>query len=128
MNWSLVSSLIRRQDRPTGLDAEHRAEPQVLADALVHHLLVDTPPSSIGRMRATPQVRILKHAPDAQHLEALGLVRIDQELISHQSPMVFDELQRIVDAGQASLPRHLSRDSPKELVDTETSEQYSSLS
>ena len=83
----IESALDLRKRGHTGPDAQHRPKPQVLTDALVHHLFVHAATTSVRGMRTNREVLIAKHAPDTEHLEALRFVRLDKESISHvQSP------------------------------------------
>ena len=66
------------------VDTEHRPKPDIFADALVHHVLVHTAPASIGRVGAHGQILVSEHAPGANHLDALGLVSLNQKLVSHR--------------------------------------------
>src|SRR5262249_57991286 len=51
--------LRRRQRRFTYVNTKHISEPQVLADALMHHLLMHAAPASGARLRAGPPVCIV---------------------------------------------------------------------
>src|SRR5262249_11023454 len=67
----------------TDVDSEHIAKPQVLAYALVHHLLVDAAPSYICCIGANLEIFIAKLAPYTNDLYAFRRVGIHQELVSH---------------------------------------------
>ena len=74
---------VRRKRRRADLNAEHRAKPQVLADALVNHLFVHAATTFVCGMWSDREVFVAEHAPHTEDLEAFRFVRIDQELISH---------------------------------------------
>ena len=52
------------------IDPEHAAEPEILAHALVHHLLMHTTAPSIVGARADGQIIVRELAPDADHLDS----------------------------------------------------------
>src|SRR5579872_4331499 len=52
----------------------------------MHHMLVQRAPSLVLRMGADRHVRIIEHAPDAEHLEPLGRVGLDKEGVAGASP------------------------------------------
>jgi hypothetical protein len=61
------SGLVCRQWRRANINAEHRPKPEVLANTLMHHVLVDAAPAYIDRMRAEREILILEHGPNANH-------------------------------------------------------------
>ena len=77
------SALDLRQRGHAGPDAQHRPKPQVLADTLVHHLLVHAAAPSVRGMRTNRQILVAEHAPDTEHLQALRFVRLHEESVSH---------------------------------------------
>src|SRR5262249_48888133 len=81
----LQAGFSRWEWRGAHIEAEHVDKPQVLADTLVHHMLVDAPPSRIRRIRADRQVFVFEHAPNAYNLYPLGLVSLDEKVVFHSS-------------------------------------------
>src|SRR5260370_16421603 len=79
----LPPHLLRRQRRRAHVNSQHGAKPEVLAHALVHHLLPHAAPSPVVRSRTHRQILIAKLAPHADNLHALGLVCLYQEVVSH---------------------------------------------
>src|SRR5262245_35266647 len=53
------------QWRRAHVDTEHRSKPGVLADTLMHHMLMETTPARIGRVGAYRQILVGEHAPGA---------------------------------------------------------------
>ncbi len=53
---------------------EHRPEPDVLADTLMHHMLMPTATTHIGRVGSDRKILIREHAPGADHFDALRLI------------------------------------------------------
>jgi hypothetical protein len=74
----------RRERRRADVDAEHRPEPRVLADALVDHLFAHAAAAGIAGPRPGCHVRLGEFAPHAEHLQPFGLVALDQEVVSHE--------------------------------------------
>ena len=72
-----------RERRRADIDAEHGAEPGVLADALVNHVLVDAAAPRIVLPRADREIVVSELAPDAEDLQPFGLVAVDQKVVSH---------------------------------------------
>src|SRR5262245_36883980 len=66
-----------RKRRRTDIDAQHAPKPGVLADALMHHVLVHAASARIRRMRPHWKILVPELAPDAQDFEPLGLVALD---------------------------------------------------
>src|SRR5215472_10019143 len=52
----------------------------------MHHLLAHAAPARISRIRPYRQIFVAKFAPHAEHLDALGLIGLDQEVVSHVAP------------------------------------------
>ena len=77
------SGFLFGQRRLPHVDPENVREPEILADALVHHLLMDAAAAPVGRVRSHRQVVVGGHAPHAQRLEALGLVGVDEKIEAH---------------------------------------------
>src|SRR4051794_27282460 len=77
-----------RQRRSADIDIEHRSKPDVLADTLMHHMLMEAPAARIDRMRTYGKIVIGEHAPGTDHLDALRVICIDQKLVSHQESPV----------------------------------------
>ena len=69
----------RRSARPARRAPSVLERIQILADTLVHHLLVHAPSTPVSWMRTDREVVVAKHAPHAQYFEAFGAVRIDEE-------------------------------------------------
>src|SRR5512144_3161231 len=63
-----------RQRRCADVDPEHVAKPEILAYALMHHLLMDAAASPVGRVGTDRQILVGEHAPDADDFDALGFV------------------------------------------------------
>jgi len=80
-----------RQWRRAHINPQHRPKPNVLAGALMHHLLVDASPPRISHARPKGKFLIPKLAPHAHHLDSLGLVRLHQKIVSHRmSPLAWN--------------------------------------
>ena len=75
--------LRNRQRRRSHINAQHVAEPQILAHALMHHLLLHAAPPRIALARPHRQILIAKLAPNANHLHPLSRVRPHQKFVSH---------------------------------------------
>jgi len=75
-----------RQRRRSDVDIEHRSEPEILTDTLMHHVFMDTTAARIGLIGARGQVLVTEHAPHAEHLHALCFIHVDQKVISHSGP------------------------------------------
>src|SRR5262249_36623651 len=73
----LVPQVRCKQWECVDINAQHPLEPQILAHALVHHLLQEAAATVVGWVRAETKVSIVEHAPHAQDLEPLSLVRVD---------------------------------------------------
>src|ERR1051326_7602204 len=72
--------------RRPDVDIEHRPEPDVLADTLMHHMLMEVTAALIGGVGTDWKVMVRKHAPGADHFDALRLISLDQKVISHRGP------------------------------------------
>src|SRR5678810_774346 len=72
-----------RERRSTDLDAQHVPKPQVLAHALMHHLLVHAPAARIALPRPYREVFVLELAPHAQDFHSFRLVSLDQKIVFH---------------------------------------------
>src|SRR6185312_607361 len=72
-----------RERRSTHLDAQHVPKPQVLAHALMHHLLVHAAAAWIALPRPYWKVLVRKLAPHAQYLHSFRLVSLDQKIVFH---------------------------------------------
>src|SRR5450756_225291 len=79
-----------RERRGTDFDAQRVAKPQVLAHALMYHLLVHAASARIALLRPYRKVLILELAPHAQDLHALRLVSLDQKIILHGNTSLAD--------------------------------------
>src|ERR1700685_117340 len=79
--WRLAEA--DRSVRLTHIDAQHVAKPQILAHALMYHLLPHTPPARVVRPRTHRHVLIPELAPHADHLHAFSGVRLDKKFVSH---------------------------------------------
>src|SRR6478735_3682006 len=75
-----------RQRRCTDVYVEHRPKPDVLADTLMHHMLMETAAARIGRVGTDRKIMIREHAPGADHFDTLRLISLDQKVISHRGP------------------------------------------
>ncbi len=73
----LQTSLRMWQGWRAHVDPQHVAKPQILAHALMHHLLVHATPSTVGRVRAHQKVVVLELTPHADHLDAFRCVCVD---------------------------------------------------
>ena len=80
----LESRLLRRQRRRAHVDAEHRPEPRILADALMHHVLANAAPARVIPVRPDSEIVVSELAPDAEYLDAFGGVAVDQEVVFHR--------------------------------------------
>src|SRR2546426_2323584 len=78
------ASFLRRQRRRAHVNAEHVAEPSVLADALVHHLLVDASSARVALARTRGKLLVAELAPHADHLDSLAGVGFDEEAVFHR--------------------------------------------
>src|SRR5947209_6458211 len=76
--------LICRQRRRLNINVEHCSKPEVFANTLMHHVLLDTAPTHVAWVRPEREVLVIEHGPGADHLDALGFVRFDQKVVSHQ--------------------------------------------
>jgi len=79
----LQASLLFGQRWSAYVDPEHVAEPQVFGHALVHHLLVDTAASGVTQARTDREIFVAEFAPDAEDLDTLGFVGLDEEFEFH---------------------------------------------
>src|SRR5712692_584248 len=75
--------LHRRQRRRVDVDPQHVQEPQILARALVHHLLPHAPPSRISPSRTHRKILVTEFAPDAYDLDPFRLIGFNKEVVSH---------------------------------------------
>src|SRR5688572_10973407 len=78
------SGFVQRQRRCSYVDAQHVAKPGVLADALVHHLFVHAPSARITAPRTNGEIGVDELAPDADDLDALRGVSINEEIVGHK--------------------------------------------
>src|SRR5579863_7427394 len=60
----LPANLARGQRWRFHINAENGSKPEVLADALMHHLLVHASSARIGSIRPDWQLIVAEHAPD----------------------------------------------------------------
>ena len=67
----------------TNIDAEHVPEPEVLADALVHHVFVDASAARVIRAGPDRKVVVSELAPHAEDLQTFGRIAVDQKVVSH---------------------------------------------
>src|SRR5678816_1522769 len=74
------------QGRRMHVDAEHIAKPQILAHALMHHLLAHAASAGIDLIRPDREVLVPELTPYAQDLQSLGGVALDQKLVCHGLP------------------------------------------
>jgi len=72
-----------RKRRGTAFDAQHVAKPQVLAHALMHHVLVHAPAARIALPRPYREIFVLELAPHAQNFHSFRLVSLDQKIVFH---------------------------------------------
>ena len=70
-----------RKRRSADLDAQHAAEPQVLAHALMHHLFVHAPSARVALFGPHRKVLVPEFTPDAQDLHPLGIVGVDKKVV-----------------------------------------------
>ena len=80
----LQSRFLLRQRRRSNVNTEHVKKPQVLAHALVNHLLAYAPAASVGRMRPYGQVFVAELAPHAEHFHSLRGIGLDKEGTGHR--------------------------------------------
>src|SRR4029453_4659284 len=106
----------RWKRRGSNIDTQHRPKPQVLAHALVNHLLADAAASAIGLMRTHGQVLVLEHAPDAYDLHDFRLVGVNEELVSHR-PSLDPAPRRSLRSSAAAIASPLIR-RPEKLQDS----------
>lgn len=69
--------------RGANIDAEHGAEPEVFADALMDHLFADGTAAGIAGIGAEGQVGVSKFAPGAEDFEAFGGVSFHEKVVAH---------------------------------------------
>ena len=79
----LPANFPRRQGRRAHINAEHVSKPEIFTHALMHHVLVKTAPSCIGRVGPSRKVFIFEHAPHAENFDPLGFVGIEEEVVFH---------------------------------------------
>src|SRR5262249_29905368 len=75
-------------------DPEHGAEPGVLADALVHHVLEHASSTRVVAFGPDAEIVVPELAPDAHYLDAFGFIAVDQEFIWHGSVPLADRRVR----------------------------------
>src|SRR5260370_21553871 len=76
------ASLAGWQSRLAEVDPQHGAHPEILADALMHHVLVRRPRAGLG---PKGEVAVGEQRPDGKGLEALRLIGLEQEVVpSHE--------------------------------------------
>src|ERR1035438_3766833 len=80
----LQSDFLLRQRRRSDVNSKHGSKPDVFADTLMHHMLVNAASPGIGRVRSDGDIVVGEHAPGANHLDALGLVTLRQKVVSHR--------------------------------------------
>src|SRR6185369_12769693 len=86
------SRLTCRKRRRAHVDPQHVAEPQILADALMHHLLQHTASTRVAFIGPDAQVFIPKFAPHAENLDPLSRITLDKEVIFHKHSKLQDWL------------------------------------
>src|SRR5262249_18888423 len=75
---------LRRWQRwRTYLDTKHVAKPQVLADALMHHLLVHAASARVASIRTERKILIMKLTPHAHNFDSFRFIRFYQKTIFH---------------------------------------------
>src|SRR5262245_8966981 len=72
-----------RQRRRADIDAQYVPKPEILADALMHHVLQDAPTTAITGVGPDREVLVAERGPGTQHLDPLGGVGIYQKGIPH---------------------------------------------
>ncbi len=68
------------------IDAKHRAHPEILAHALMHHLFMHASSARIAGSRTQRHLFIAKLTPCAHHFDPLGLVRLYKKVVMHCKP------------------------------------------
>jgi hypothetical protein len=66
-----------RQRWRSNVYIEHRSKPNVLADTLMHHMLMETTAPAICRGGAHREIMVREHAPGTDHFDALRLISVD---------------------------------------------------
>src|SRR5258708_6032525 len=79
----LNARLLLRQRWRIHVNAQHVAEPQVFADALMDHLLMHAASPRITVPRTHREVRVLELTPNTDHFHAFGGVCVHKKCISH---------------------------------------------
>ena len=67
------------------IDAQHVAEPQIFADALMNHLFVNAAPAGVVVARSARKIFVTKFAPGADDFDSFGFVGFYQEVVSHHA-------------------------------------------
>src|SRR5438093_7507659 len=81
----LEPCLLLRKRRRAYVNSKHVAKPEILADALMHHLLMHAAPARIAVSRTNGKIFVLKLAPHADDLQPLGRIGLDKEVIFHRA-------------------------------------------
>src|SRR5262245_37861229 len=105
---------VLRQRRSMNVEPQHVATPQILAHALMHHLLVHAASTGIVLIRTHRKVLVFELTPYTQDLQSLGCVALDQKLVFHSfcSPKILLSVNswlRFYPRFQGSAPGRLRR-------------------
>src|SRR6202521_1462133 len=73
----LQPSLLLRQGRCSDVDSKHRPKPHVFADALMHHLLMNTASPRIVGPGTNRKILVAEFPPHADHLDPFGCIGLD---------------------------------------------------
>src|SRR5262245_28552592 len=79
----LDAALAVRKGRRSHIDTEHRPKPRIFADALMHHVFVKAPPTAVVMPWTNSEILVAEFTPDAQDLQSLAVVAVDQEVVNH---------------------------------------------
>src|SRR5437667_12722823 len=74
----LEPCLLLRKRRRAYVNSKHVAKPEILADALMHHLLMHAAPARIAVSRTNGKIFVLKLAPHADELQTLARKDLDK--------------------------------------------------
>src|SRR5579864_3489327 len=100
-----------RQRRSPHINSEHVPEPQVLAHALMYHLLAHAAPPRISFPWPHRKIRIAELAPHADHLHPLGRVSLHQKCVSHNANVTPPSPSSVARAPPPACSQEVRRDS-----------------
>src|SRR6266481_1534932 len=113
--------LCGRQWRRIDVDSQHIPEPQIFTHTLMHHLFVYAAASRVARAWTHGEIGVAKFTPDAHHFDPFGLIRLNEEFITHgDNPPA----QLLHDSHSRKKLRQLSALQVDESVDRNDAEEY----